>query len=99
MNKEVYDLAHKIAAKWCYRNQLDIIGAKKSDNYLYVRGFNGGFPHEAATIKLILIAEKSFSCGVLWLSCNYFGRHVRVEMKITKWIFINGLWLQKVAII
>ncbi len=52
MNKEVYDLSHKLAAKWCYRNQLDIIGAKKSNNYLYVRGFNGGFPHEAATIKI-----------------------------------------------
>lgn len=52
MNKEVYDLAHKLADQWCYRNQLDIIGAKKSDNYLYVRGFNGGFPYEAATIKI-----------------------------------------------
>lgn len=43
MNKEVYDLAHKLAGEWCYKNQLDMIGAKKIDNYIYVRGYDGGF--------------------------------------------------------
>ena len=51
MNKEVYDLAHKLADEWCYKNQLIMIGAKKIDNYIYVRGFDGGFPHAAATAK------------------------------------------------
>ena len=51
MNKEVYDLAHKFADEWCYKNQLIMIGAKKIDNYIYVRGFDGGFPHAAATAK------------------------------------------------
>ena len=51
MNKEVYDLAHKLADKWCHKNQLSMIGAKKIDNYIYVRGYDGGFPHAAATAK------------------------------------------------
>ena len=32
MNKEVYDLAHKLADKWC----LNMIGAKKIENYIYL---------------------------------------------------------------
>ena len=39
------------AGEWCYKNQLDMIGAKKIDNYIYVRGYDGGFPHAAATAK------------------------------------------------
>lgn len=51
MNKEVYDLAHKLADEWCYKNHLSMIGAKKIDNHIYVRGYDGGFPHAAATAK------------------------------------------------
>lgn len=77
MNKEVYDLAHKLADKWCYRNQLDIIGAKKIDNYLYVRGFNGGFPHAAATAKFDIDTGKFIEmCGILWMPCDNYGRNV-----------------------
>lgn len=27
MNKEIYDLAHKLAGEWCYKNHLDMIAA------------------------------------------------------------------------
>ena len=35
-----------------------MIGAKKIDNYIYVRGFDGGFPHAAATAKFDIDAGK-----------------------------------------
>ena len=63
MNKEVYDLAHKLAGEWCYKNQLDMIGAKKIDNYIYVRGYDGGFPHAAATAKFDIDTGNLLRCG------------------------------------
>lgn len=73
MNKEVYNLAHKLADKWCYENQLHIIGAKKINDYLYVRGFDGGFPHAAATIKIDIDTGKIVQ---LW---DYYGCPVTIS--------------------
>ena len=63
MNKEVYDLAHKLADEWCYKNQLIMIGAKKIDNYIYVRGFDGGFHMQHLQQNSILILENLLRCG------------------------------------
>lgn len=63
MNKEIYDLAHKLAGEWCYKNQLHMIGAKKIDNYIYVRGYDGGFPIRQLQQNLILIRGNLLRCG------------------------------------
>ena len=73
MNKELYYLAHKLATKWCHDNYLDIIGAKKIDNYLYVRGFDGGFPHAAATVKI------NIDTGKIIQSWGFYGCPITIS--------------------
>jgi len=68
MNKEVYDLAHKLADKWC----LNMIGAKKIENYIYVRGYDRSFPHAVATAKF------DIDTGKFVEKCGFYGCPVTI---------------------
>lgn len=37
MNKEVYDLAHKLADEWCYKNQLNMSAEQMLEIFLKTR--------------------------------------------------------------
>ena len=49
-----------------------MIGAKKIDNYIYVRGYDGGFPHAAATAKFDIDTGKFVE---MW---GFYGCHVTI---------------------
>lgn len=50
----IYELAHKITGKYFHENCLTIIGARTVGNNMYVKGFDGGFPHCSAYVKVDL---------------------------------------------
>lgn len=89
MNKEVYDLAHKIADEWCYKNQLSMIGAKKIDNYIYVRGYDGGFPMRQLQQNLILTQENLLRRG------DFMDALLRLQMECMSKVGVNidFLWV------
>ena len=49
-----------------------MIGAKKIDNYIYIRGFDGGFPHAAATAKFNIYTGEVVE---IW---GFYGRPVAI---------------------
>lgn len=50
----VYELAHKITGSYFRENCLEIVGARTVGNNMYVKGFDGGFPHALAYVKVDL---------------------------------------------
>ena len=39
-------------------NYLQIVGTKTVDDYMYVKGFDGGFPHASAYVKIDMKENK-----------------------------------------
>lgn len=52
------EYAEKVAGKWFYENFLDIVGTKTIGDYMYIKGFNGGFPHASAYVKIDMKENK-----------------------------------------
>lgn len=51
MTNKNEEYAEKVAGKWFYENFLDIVGTKTIGDYMYIKGFNGGFQHASAYVK------------------------------------------------
>lgn len=58
MNKDVYELAHRITKYYFNSCMMVVIGAKVVDNFMYVKGGDNGFPHTRAHVKVDLATEK-----------------------------------------
>ena len=52
------EYAEIISGKWFEKNQLQIVGTKTVGDYMYVKGFNGGFPHASAYVKIDMKENK-----------------------------------------
>lgn len=52
------EYAEIISGKWFEENHLEIVGAKIVGNYMYVKGYDGGFPHASAYVKIDLKESK-----------------------------------------
>ena len=52
------ECAEIISGKWFEENHLEIVGTKIVGNYMYVKGFDGGFPHASAYVKIDLKERK-----------------------------------------
>lgn len=46
------------AGKWFEENHLEIVGTKIVGNYMYVKGFDGGFPYASAYVKIDMKESK-----------------------------------------
>lgn len=46
------ECAENISGKWFEENHLQIVGTKTVGNYMYVKGFDGDFPHASAYVKI-----------------------------------------------
>ena len=55
---DIEKLAHEITGDYFYKNQLEIVGAKVIKNKMYVKGFDGGFPHAVAYVQVDLDSKK-----------------------------------------
>jgi hypothetical protein len=51
-------MAIKVTYNHFYQNQMDILGSKIVDNYLYVMGGNNGLPHTRAYVKVNIDTEQ-----------------------------------------
>ncbi len=60
------DYAELTVGKWFAENNLQIVGTKLVDNYMYVKGFDGGFPHASAYVKIDMKENKIV---------NYYDAH------------------------
>lgn len=60
------EYAEIISGKWFEKNQLQIVGTKTVGDYMYVKGFNGGFPHASAYVKIDMKENKIV---------NYYNAH------------------------
>lgn len=60
------EYAENISEKWFEKNQLQIVGTKTVGDYMYVKGFNGGFPHASAYVKIDMKENKIV---------NYYNAH------------------------
>lgn len=52
------DYAELTVGKWFAENNLQIVGTKIVDDYMYVKGFDGGFPHASAYVKIDMKENK-----------------------------------------
>ena len=55
---KIVKLANEITGEHFYKNQLEIVGAKIIGNRMYVKGYNGGFPHALAYVQVDLDSKK-----------------------------------------
>ena len=58
MNKDVYELAHRITKEYFNSCMMGVMGAKVVGNFMYVKGGDNGFPHTRAHVKVDLTTEK-----------------------------------------
>ena len=58
MNENIYKLAHDLTKEHFYECQMNIMGAKIVDKYMYVIGGDNGFPHTRAHVKVDLDTNK-----------------------------------------
>ena len=52
------DCAELTVWKWFAENNLQIVGTKLVDNYMYVKGIDNGFPHASAYVKIDIKKNK-----------------------------------------
>ena len=58
MNKDVYELAHRITKDYFSSCMMGVMRAKVVGDYLYVKGGDNGFPHTRAHVKVDMKTEK-----------------------------------------
>lgn len=54
---EKKEFAEAIAGKWLHRNQLQLAGTKTVGDYMYVKGFDYGFPHAGGYVCIDLRSQ------------------------------------------
>lgn len=58
MNKDIYELAHRIIKDYFNSCMMGVMGAKVVGNFMYVKGGDNGFPHTRVRVKVDLTTEK-----------------------------------------
>ena len=56
--KSVYDMAHEIGDPYYADSPMSVTGAKVVDEYLYIKGYDGGFPSLEGYLKVDLKSRK-----------------------------------------
>lgn len=56
--KSVYDMAHEIGDPYYADSPMSVTGAKVVDEYLYIKGYDGGFPSLEGYLKVDLKTRK-----------------------------------------
>lgn len=56
--KSVYDMAHEIGDPYYADSPMSVTGAKIVDEYLYIKGYDGGFPSLEGYLKVDLKTRK-----------------------------------------
>ena len=62
---DIEKLAHEIGDNFFHDNWMEVVGAMVIGDEIYIRGFDGGFPHAHATAKFDLKTHnflKSWDC-------------------------------------
>lgn len=56
--ESVYDMAHEIGDPYYADSPMSVTGAKVVDEYLYIKGYDGGFPSLEGYLKVDLKTRK-----------------------------------------
>lgn len=56
------DYAELTVGKWFAENNLQIVGTKLVDEYMYVKGIDNRFPHASAYVKIDMKESKIVDC-------------------------------------
>lgn len=56
--ESVYDMAHEIGDPYYVDSPMSVTGAKIVDEYLYIKGYDGGFPSLEGYLKVDLKTRK-----------------------------------------
>ena len=56
--ESVYDMAHEIGDLYYAYSPMNVTGAKVLDEYLYIKGYDGGFPSLEGYLKVDLKTRK-----------------------------------------
>lgn len=56
--ESVYDMAHEIGDPYYADSPMSVTGAKVVDEYLYIKGYDGGFPSSEGYLKVDLKTRK-----------------------------------------
>lgn len=56
--ESVYDMAHEIGDPYYADSPMNVTGAKVVDEYLYIKGYDGGFPSLEGYLKVDLKTRK-----------------------------------------
>lgn len=56
--ESVYDMAHEIGDPYYADSPMSVTGAKVVDKYLYIKGYDGGFPSLEGYLKVDLKTRK-----------------------------------------
>lgn len=75
---QVYDIAHNIGSTFFNNNMMEIVGAVVVGNDIYIRGFDGGFPHAACIVRF------DIKTGKIIKSWGYYDCPVTVENGVYK---------------
>lgn len=62
--ESVYDMAHEIGDPYYADSPMSVTGAKVVDEYLYIKGYDGGFPSLEGYLKVDLKTRKN--CERIW---------------------------------
>lgn len=66
--ESVYDMAHEIGDPYYADSPMSVTGAKVVDEYLYIKGYDGGFPSLEGYLKVDLKTRKIVKEYVAWNS-------------------------------
>lgn len=74
--KSVYDMAHEIGDPYYTDSPMSVTGAKVVDEYLYIKGYDGGFPSLEGYLKVDLKTRKIVKEYGAWNSPVSIGNGV-----------------------
>lgn len=74
--KSVYDMAHEIGDPYYADSPMSVTGAKVVDEYLYIKGYDGGFPSLEGYLKVDLKTRKIVKEYGAWNSPVSIGNGV-----------------------
>lgn len=74
--ESVYDMAHEIGDPYYADSPMSVTGAKMKDGYLYIKGYDGGFPSLEGYLKVDLKTRKIVKVYGAWNSPVSIGNGV-----------------------
>lgn len=74
--ESVYDMAHEIGDPYYADSPMSVTGAKVVDGYLYIKGYDGGFPSLEGYLKVDLKTRKIVKVYGAWNSPVSIGNGV-----------------------